>query len=104
MGEHRAAGAVLLVLYTLAALVTLPFAVVLALYTPMFVGSQSRPDGPLVVLVTLVLLVLPLLLLIGPIGAWVAWMRRKARPALIFALAPVAYGLLVIVALSVFVG
>lgn len=104
VGDGRMAGAVLLTFYTLVALVILPFAVVLALYAPMLVGSESRPDGPLVVPVMLGLLILPLLLLVGPIGAWVAWARRQVRPAWIFALAPVVYGAVVLIALSVFVG
>jgi hypothetical protein len=104
MSEGRAGGLVLLVLYTLGALAALPFAVVLALYAPMLVGSESRPDGPLVVAVTLALLVLPLLLLVGPIGAWIAWLKRNARTAWIYAALPIAYGGLVIAALSIFVG
>ena len=94
----------LLIVYTVVAVLVLPFAVVLALFTPMLIGSESRPDGPLVGPVMLALLVLPLLLLVGPIGAWIAWARRRGRAAWIYACLPIAYGGLVVVGLSVFVG
>jgi hypothetical protein len=102
--EGRGAGWILLILYTVSALIVLPFATVLALYTPLLVGSASKPDGPIVVFVTLALLVLPLLLLVGPIGAWIAWLRRRQRAAWTYALLPVAYGSLVMIWLTIFVG
>lgn len=104
MSDDRLLGAILLALHTIAAVVALPFSVVLALYAPMYVGGQTRADSPQVVLVTFILLVLPLLLLVGPIGAWVSWVRRRVRAVWIFALLPIVYGGLVLTALSVFFG
>ena len=104
MSEDRVFGTVVLVFYTLAAVIALPFSVVLALFTPMLLGRQNTPEGPLVTFVTLAQLVLPLLLLVGPIGAWMSWVSRRSRAALIYALLPVVYGTLVVSALSIFVG
>jgi hypothetical protein len=100
-GNGRVSGLILLILYTIAAIIVLPFSVVLMLYAPLLVGGLS----PLVAPVAVGLLVLPLLILVCTIGAWVAWARRRpARPALIFAAVPVVYGLLEVALLSIFVG
>jgi hypothetical protein len=104
MSDGRLLGAIVLVVHTIVALIALPFSVVLALYAPMLAGSQSRPESPLVVMVMLALLLLSLLLLVGPIGAWISWARRRARAACVYALLPLVYGVLVVLALNVFVG
>ena len=91
----------LLGIYTLVALLALPFAVTLVLFVPLIVGGEQNPRSPLVAVTQLMMFGVPLLILVAIPGSWIAWRQRRSRGVLIFTLAPIVYGIIAIGILAV---